>query len=431
MDAPRRVWKPTGTPTQMEILDNISDTEVYGQGGAGSGKTYVAVRWVLLRAFANPPHVEGLIVAPTYDMLNNPIVPMLRAVCDEAGVSFEHRQQAKMVILGGTRRIHLRSAEEPERLIALTVGYAWMDEAALCVEEAYTRLSQRVRDGLAKLRQTLFTTTPEGTKTWVARRERDGARTYRMRTHDNPSLTPEYIKHMTEVVYKNDPAGFRQYMEGIATDASGNIYTALSSENIAPWTPQGIETPLVGWDFNVMWMVTVVMMLNKRTRKLHVVGEVVSKSDGGVTTSEHAWKVREYMLRNGFAVDFQGRLLDSKMAEPVPAYIDASGANRRSNAAWTDEAAVIQAGFQPRHEGANPLVRNRIASVQGALRLRRLLIDAQRAPETLQALRDHARDKYGEPQKVYRPREFQADHYCDALGYPVFALNPPHSFGAR
>ena len=90
----------------------------------------------------------------------------------------------------------------------------------------------------------------------------------------------------------------------------------------------------------------------------------------------------------------------------------------------TDLAAVRNAGFVPHHEGANPIVRNRIAAVNRALRNRRLSLDESGAPETTRALREHSRDKRGDPQKIWRPKDFQCDHYCDALGYMVWGLMP-------
>ena len=50
-------------------------TKVF-QGGAGSGKTRINVIWALLQAWKNPGS-RGMIVAWTYPMLGQAIIPYL------------------------------------------------------------------------------------------------------------------------------------------------------------------------------------------------------------------------------------------------------------------------------------------------------------------------------------------------------------------
>ncbi len=426
----RVTYAPTGWRHQISLWHSQAK-ETYLIGGAGCGKTLAGAVWIITRAFIHKPSVHGLIVAPTYDMLRDAIVPAIEEQCIQAGISFEHKKHDKCLVLGGNRIIHLRSAEDPQRIIALTCGYGWIDEAALCPREAYVRTSQRLRDPHANklYSQLLCTTTPEGTRTWVADVERDpkpNIRVIHASTIDNAALSSEYIDHLRDVVYANDPAGWRQYVLGITTDASGGIYTNFTQANAVAYQPgANFEHVVVGWDFNVQWMVTPICVWQPRKNRVHVIGEVVTKTTSGTTTADHAAKVADAVKRTNLVTYHNGRWISNTDGEsPVWAFIDASGRNTHSSAAHTDEMAVRNAGFQPRADRGNPLVRDRIASMQRALSTGQLLIDPVKAPETLRAVREHSRDKFGEPQKKYNGGEFQADHYCDALGYVVWGLLP-------
>jgi phage terminase large subunit-like protein len=422
-------YQPQGFRHQVNVW-HAQSKEVYLIGGAGSGKTRAGAVWTITRAFVHPPSVHGLIVTPTYDMIRDTIVPSIEEQCIEAGITFEHKKHDKCLVLGGNRIVHLRSAEDPQRIIALTCGYGWIDEAALCTKEAYVRTSQRLRDPNANplYAQLLCTTTPEGTRTWVADVERaanTATRVIHASTLDNAALSQDYIDHLRDVVYANDPAGWRQYVLGIATDSTGSIYTNFSDKNIAEYKPTSIEQVVVGWDFNVCWMVSPIMVWRPQRNQVHVIGEVVTKSASGTTTADHAAKVAEMVQRTKLAQMHNGRFINVFDGQtPVYAFIDASGRSQHSNSAFSDEAAVRNAGFYPRADRGNPLVRDRIASMQRALAEGKLLIDPKRAPETLRAVREHGRDKFGEPQKKFNAGEFQADHYCDALGYAVWGLLP-------
>lgn len=416
-----------GEPYQEALWLNTTDPEVYFIGGYRSGKTWAGVRWLITRAFMNPPSVVGLACEPTYDLLRDVLVVSLEEACEQLGIAFAYNQMAKRVTLGTgreSRNIMLRSTEEPERIVGFTAGYALDDEGALHSHDGYIKISARISDPKATLMQLLVTTTPEGTRTWVADKERKGARVVRAATWQNKALSPEYIRKMKEDVFGGDPAGMRQYMEGIATDSSGNIYSQLGLNNIQPFVHRSPVRVCVGWDFNTHNMVTPIFAWDSRSQTLHCIGEVVSKSVSGVTTEEHARKVSQAVLETGLAVQHMGRLVNKSDTEPVWAFIDASGSQRRSSATWTDEAAVRAAGFQPRHDASNPLVRDRIQGVRLALSGGRLLFDEARCPNTLRAMREHAYDKNGDPQKKWGPKDFEADHWTDAVGYACYGLMP-------
>lgn len=418
-----RVLRTSVWPHQAAVLQ-AATPEVYLVAGAGAGKTRAGVLWALERCLRNPPGTRGMVVAPTYPVLRQSTMRAFLDLLDEFGISYGHNK-AEHVVTIDSRTIFFRSADNPASLVGADLAWLWLDEAALMDRMVYVRAAQRVRDPRATVRQMLCTSTPEGTRTWMHEREqRTDVTTVRASTMDNAALTQDVLDNLRSI-YANDPAGWRQYVEGIATDLTGNIYTQLSAANVKPYEdPRPTDELVIGWDFNVHCMVSVVGIWRPHCDTLHIVGDHVTETVNGTTTAEHAEALRDALIKSGNARMGDHGLIGALNMVRVRAYIDASGRQQRSSAAWTDEVAVRNAGFQPRAPAANPLVRDRINTVQHALHQRRLLIDDKRAPRPLRALREHARDRNGEPQKRWVRGDFQADHWADAIGYMTCALLP-------
>jgi len=182
---------------------------------------------------------------------------------------------------------------------------------------------------------------------------------------------------------------------------------------------------VLGGDFNVHYMVTVVGAWDERKAKLHICGEVITRSLNGTNTDAHYHKVREYLCTPAFRGGYyeSGMMLDNTNKH-ITVAIDASGKNPHSAAIQTDEAMVRNVGFKTWHMGKNPEVQDRINTVNAALAAGKLLIDPRAAPETLRAMKEHSWDKHGEPQKRWNKDDHECDHYMDALGYLVYRLLP-------
>lgn len=73
-------------PEQFEFVTDLTSPAIALRGGVGSGKSYAAVRAILMRSKANPPEVQCAIVEPTYPMVRDIIVPLFRDCLDAAGV---------------------------------------------------------------------------------------------------------------------------------------------------------------------------------------------------------------------------------------------------------------------------------------------------------------------------------------------------------
>lgn len=155
-------------------------------GGVGAGKTYAGA----LRMLTMPAGTRGCVIAPTYRMARDVILPTLESLCAPA---IERIYRADMELrLIGDRVVLLRSASHPDRLRGLNLDWLWVDEAAM-VQESVWQIA------LARLRQSprswWLTSTPRGTNNWLYTRfggDNPAGAVIKSRTTDNPYLSPEY-----------------------------------------------------------------------------------------------------------------------------------------------------------------------------------------------------------------------------------------------
>lgn len=185
--------------------------------GVGSGKT---VAGVLASLMACQQAERGAIVAPTYPMLKDVVIPTYRAVAED-GIRTLNKGDLYADMFNGAR-VLFRSADKPERLRGMNLGWAWADEAALIDEETWDILLGRLRldPGRAWL-----TTTPKG-HNWVYSRfvESPGEEhaTVRATTRDNPHLPDEYIESLEEQYTERFK---RQEIGGEFIEAEGALWS--------------------------------------------------------------------------------------------------------------------------------------------------------------------------------------------------------------
>jgi len=185
--------------------------------GVGSGKTYAGV---LASLVACQRAERGAIVAPTYPMLKDVVLPTFRDLAAE-GIDTLNKADLYADMTNGNR-VLFRSADKPERLRGMNLGWAWVDEAALIDEETWDILLGRLRldPGRAWL-----TTTPKG-HNWVYDRFFDDPDeehdTVRASTTDNPHLPESYIQSLEEQYTERFR---RQELGGEFIEAAGALWS--------------------------------------------------------------------------------------------------------------------------------------------------------------------------------------------------------------
>lgn len=421
---PQVAWE--FTPEQHDVIADYDSPEIVAVGGYGSGKTYVLARWALLRSLANPPGTVGIIVVNLWRNAKRAVLPHLRAALEEMGLPYRVNMQDGSLKYGRgkeQREIWFASGEIPENLAGPNLAWAAMDEYALQDEECHRRLASRLRDPRATTkRQLLMVGTPEGMG-WGYKKSLEAKRVV-MPTWSNTYLPAEYMDTLKRTF--PDELRYRMYVGGEAVMLEGMIYTNFQDRHLRkclnPDDTRG-ET-CIGLDFNVGYMCTPIARCIGD--EVHIWGEVMSTN---TDTEAHLKRVREYlqakgvgrMGRQGGGVAFGDYMLGPN-GQAIDAFMDASGAARKTSATRSDRDIVKAMGFWPKHDPSNPPVRDRIGRVQYALAHDKLFVDPEGAPTVARALREHGYKKGSqppEPNKRWGEREVPLDAVTDAVGYLV------------
>jgi len=184
-------------------------------GGVGAGKTRAGV----LQTLMQPENSTGCIVAPTYPMLRDVVLPALM----ETGAVAEQNLQSMRLVLGGNRTVLLRSATHPDRLRGLNLDWFWVDEAVYCPEAAYEVLLGRLRRDPTRY---WLTTTPKR-DSWVFRRivepENSGVAIITAPTTSNPFISKVFAE---QLVRQYGTLLARREVFGEWIDVSGAVFRA-------------------------------------------------------------------------------------------------------------------------------------------------------------------------------------------------------------
>ena len=208
-------------------------------GGVGSGKTYAGITKAMLCAMRVV--CNGAIVAPTYRMLKDTILPVLREKLE--GMVIEERLSDMVWVLTNGSMIYLRSAEDPDHFRGLNLNWILIEEAPYCSSYiwpvAIGRLRQEVRDGDGVIYPpcAFVTGTPKG-RNWVYQFfAKDGGKTneYGMvqaSSMSNPFLSKDYLNSL-----KLNYTGkyFAQELLGEFVTFEGLIYDTFD-EDIHLWS---------------------------------------------------------------------------------------------------------------------------------------------------------------------------------------------------
>ncbi len=378
-------------------------------GGFGSGKTEGLWVKAMKMAQDNAGIAPVAFVEPTFSMARDVAVRTARRWFERHNIEFFFHGtnfELRWLTENGYAEVLFRSADRPERLAGLNLAGALLDEAAQCSEDAAVQLLARMGrvEGAVNSQLVLGGTPDGGLDSWFARwaetEPQEGTELIRAKTIDNRFLPDGYVDRLAARFDEQEAAA---YLDGRFIARGGQVYTRFDRDrHVAPAPDFGSWQ--IWADFNVVNMAWLII---RETRGVfHVVDELVS--DQPTNTEEWAEK----------AVAWFANLPTPVRPGRVRVYCDASGKARRTSAQYSDIVLLQRAGFDVRAMPYNPPVRDRVASVQEALRTDRLLFDPQ-ARESIRSISQQGRDKYGDPCKASG-----LDHAADAIGYGIFGQAP-------
>lgn len=245
--------------TQYEFV-SCKDRFTAMLGGIGSGKSLAGS--VKANIYALPKTV-GLVIAPSYRMLQDATIRTFREVNDRWIAQYNKSDQ--IITLTNGAEILFRSADEPDRLRGPNAHWAWIDEAGLCQSGTWDIVIGRLRaDGGAG--PCWITSTPKG-RNWLYQKK-DQMKVFHAPTIDNPYLSKEFVDSLltsyTGEFLKQEVYGEFARFEGIVYpmfDQAVHIKRRNTSE-FTRWAlacDEGYTNPavilLVGIDGDERWHV--------------------------------------------------------------------------------------------------------------------------------------------------------------------------------
>ena len=383
--------------------------------GFGGGKSETLVMKTLKQMF-EIENAQIAIYEPTVDLIKKIMYPRFEEILSNAGIIYKLNKSEGIIEIPNIGTVLFRSLENPDRIIGYEVHHSHVDELDTLEEdkaqEAWQKLLGRNRKRIVpkngKITNTKNTasvyTTPEGFRFVYKRWKRDQKREYELiqaSTYDNPFLPPEYIDSLKDS-YPDELIS--AYLEGQFVNLeSGTVYPnydPIQNDTREELRRFDLETVHIGMDFNVNHMSAVVGVL--RYGKLMVLDEISDIRDTPTMIDE---------IKDRYDT---GR--------KIVIYPDASGRSSKSvDASKSDIGLLKEAGFKVVAPQKNPPVRNRIVSVNSALKnakgARRVYINSRKCEKLSSNLLEQAYDKNGTPLKSNN-----VDHLPDAFGYLVYSL---------
>jgi hypothetical protein len=254
---------------------------------------------------------------------------------------------------------------------------------------------------VGNVRQKILTSTPEGfgfhyqmfgdeTKPLTA-----GRRLIRMRSTDNPHLSPDYLDEMRKSYTAEE---LKAYCDGIYINMqTGSVWYKFNREkHVKPVTLGDDETIVMGVDFNI-------------------------GNTNGILSVRRGQKVCTFAHIKTHDTEDLGREVQRRYPDHrVHGYPDASGTKRTTNSTRSDVAILQEFGISNHSPAANPPVRDRIIAGNARLENANGDINVEIDPSCSALINDLERHCYaenGEPDKANGN-----DHTTDAWSYPIHRM---------
>jgi PBSX family phage terminase large subunit len=426
-----RNWTYAALPAQRAFHGELTARFKGYSGPIGSGKSHALAYEAILLSRLNPG-LLGLVGAPTYRMLEDSTQRTFFDVLAVEGIDYAyHKQDHRLRFTANGSEIIFRTMENPDRLRGPNLAWFALDELTYAREDAWTRLLGRLRHPLARRLCGCAVWTPKGFD-WVHRRFLE----QRSPDYCLIQATPRENTHLPANFYdrlKDSYASlfYRQEVLGEYLDIfGGNTYYAFSEKNVEALTYDPTLSLCWALDFNVDPMCSVICQIEEwkrtpwatapyETRKtLRVLDEIVLPNSNTVEAAE------EFIARMKKLTRGAGKSL-------VAIYGDASGNSRSSRSTRTDYELIRDVfrkypdiNIQLRQNRANPLVRDRVNTINNALcsasEEHSVLIDPK-CRELIKDLRQvrWKRDTAGNPTAELDKSDPQRTHVSDALSYLV------------
>ena len=393
-------------PHQWAFLRNKPKARIKALvGGFGSGKTFSFLKntfLCIIKKRNDQGKSNGLILYPTYSLADEVFVEPFKELLESNGVGYTYNIAAhKFKTSYGNIKIY--QTRVPQRIVGASYTYCGIDELDV---ESYKNCDIAINKALGRLRgcddaELYITTTPEGFHyTHHLMVENSGPDKFLVhgKTTDNKYLPASYIQSLRD---NYDDNLLKAYLEGQFTNLQkGATYAFNRDKNIKECKYDRSKPIQAGVDFNCDPMCLVVWQEYKDKPNIRVIDEFVLSHEGG------------------------GDLLTQRMMDAVKhkypnttynAFPDATGASRHSSARFSDIDIIRRSGFAVHVRHINPLVINRVNSMNNNLTKGNLIID----PSCINLVKDLEQVVNKDGTRDIDKSNKNLTHLTDALGYAV------------
>ena len=404
------VSQPTLNIPQYNFLQMPHKFRAY-VAGFGSGKTWVGSTGLILH-HANNPKINSGYFAPTYKLVKGVFWPTIEEVAFNMGFDCSIKIADHEVHLKYNGKhygvIHCRTMDNPNNIVGFKTGHALVDELDIMEPEkaqnAWRKILARMRYKVDGLKNGVdVTTTPEGFKFTYERFKKSIAEKpslassyglIQASTYDNAKNLPDdYIQSLLD---DYPPELIEAYLHGTFINlTSGTVYQNYNREaHRSTETIRDREQLYIGLDFNVTKMAATIYVQRNGGEQWHAVDQI----------------------KNGYDTPDMIQTINGRYeGHQITVYPDASGTNRKTVGASTSDIALLKAaGYTVKAKDANPLVKDRVLSVNSAFNKGVLFVNDRKCPDVAECLEQQAYDDAGQPDK-----KSGKDHQNDATGYPI------------
>ncbi len=401
-------------PHQWEFLENKPKAKIKClSGGYGCGKTKIfqIQTWINLIKKKNPNtgKSNGLILYPTYALAEDVFVQPFREMLDKCGIIYDYNIAShKFTSTYGDIKIY--PTNQASKIVGSSYTYCGVDEIDI---ESYKNADMAISKALGRLRgcedaELYITSTPEGYH-WLYDFMVEKASPNKFLVHgkttDNPYLPESYIQSLRD---NYDENLLKAYLDGQFTNLQrGNTYHGFERERNVRECEYNRSQPIhVGWDFNVMPQCVCIIQEQQNSPNIKVIDEIQLDADGSGD-----------VLTDRMCRTIKQKYPNSKYY----AYPDATGAARHSSARFSDIEIIRRNGFMVHVRHINPLVVNRVNSMNNNLAKGNMIID----PKCKGLIRDLEQvvNKEG-TRDIDKTTNKDLTHLSDALGYYVDYKHP-------
>jgi hypothetical protein len=446
---PKKILKPIPWWVYEAIADETPMRKLVGLGGLGAGKSHGGQIWDLYRSLQNgvddsePKPSQSWTVAPNYRICDTLLDLTMQVAQDvfgmREGIHYDLRRSYPREIDLSKSQVNHRmlflSASNPEHFVSASITHWRWSEVGVSKAETLEKLTDRLRDGRAKILQGLCDGTPEnlnhfndlaGFCGW----QRDAidvdknVRVFRIETEDNKkNLAPGYYENIVNQ-YGYSKEKLLSYTKGIFTNHFANSahWEFLAARNII--TPAVEPSPHleVGltFDFNVSPLAWVVCQKFNYQRNAYA-----PREDKYIAVQEANGQARGLM---DAIADFASKFpVSIYKYVPIKVYGDASGWARNIHTAGSDYTAIMSyleaLGYQNVEIVAaksNPLVKHRLERVAALMAYERFAV----SENCKNLIRSFTRTllKPG-TFEIEKPSGEDITHFADACDYYLYQVS--------